>query len=103
MLIKFFRPACSSEYLNSPDESVTALLIFFLVSSSESRIKIKASLFVSDLDIFEEGSLSDIILAPTFGVKISGIVKVSEYLELNLCAKSLVISICCFWSSPTGT
>ena len=53
--------------------------------------------------INESGVCSDIIRAPDCGMYGSGMRKVSEYFELNFCAKSLVSSICCFWSSPTGT
>ena len=57
----------------------------------------------SDFDILESGDCKDITRAPALGINGSGIVKVGEKALLNFWARSRVSSICCFWSSPTGT
>ena len=43
------------------------------------------------------------IIATSFGMCGSGSGKTSPYVWLNLVAISRVISMCCFWSWPTGT
>ncbi len=55
IVIKFLTPGCSSQNLTSPTLSVTALDIFFLMTSGGSNIKIYPLGFSSDLDIFFSG------------------------------------------------
>ena len=61
-----------------------------------------ASLVV-DLDILFVGSCRSITRAPSAGVTAFGNTKVSPNRWLKRIAISRVISMCCFWSSPTGT
>ena len=93
----------SGSNLISPSESVVALMMDFLILLSASRRDILECSFSADLLILASGSSRAIILAPDFMNLPSGTTKVSPYLLFTLIAMSLVSSMCCFWSFPTGT
>ena len=88
-------------YLTSISESVTADIIFFLMTWMSSFKK--TSPLGSDFDILTVGFDKDIIRAPTFVTTAFGIVKISPNRLLNRLHKSRVNSTCWVWSSPTGT
>ena len=93
----------STSNFTTPSESVVALIIAFLIFLSSSNSEILLSSFSALLLIFLVGSSNAIILAPSFKYLPSGSMKVSPYLLLTLLHRSLVNSMCCFWSMPTGT
>ena len=75
----------------------------FVITSGVSRMEIRDFSCGSDFDIFEVGSVNDITRALVSGMYPSGTGKVSPNRLLNRSARSRVISMCCRWSSPTGT
>ncbi len=77
---------------------------FLAMASGPSVRLIRLASTGSDFDIFRVPSLSDMIRVAAPSITASAIGKNSTpWSWLNLAAMSRVSSMCCFWSSPTGT